>query len=273
MSMRRSGRILAAVIGFALVSSGTVRAGIIPIFDPTGAYLSQTVGVAIPVPAAINTNVPIPTLSSISGNGLTVTLSPEPQSHFFSNGTISPPFNGWATWGTPPHAQSTNPGGVLWTGLPATGATSTTITLTFSHPVAAFGLEAEPGAFDRFPITATFFNGATNLGSITRSVDGLGQPLNNTSDKATAGALLFAATITPGSPLITSVQLSAPEGVPGGIAGLTGADGISFAQVRFSNTPIFIPEPGTVALLGAGIVGLFAVRRLRRGKGEEPRFS
>jgi hypothetical protein len=264
MSMRRSGLILAAVIGVALVSSGTVRAGIIPIFDPTGGYLSQTVEVPIPIPAPINTNTTIPTLTSISGNGLTVTFSQPLQSRFFSNGVVNPPFNGWATWGTPPHVQSANPGGVLWSGLPSMGQTSTTVTLTFSHPVGAFGLEATPGQFDVFPVTATFFHGATNLGSITRNVDGAGQPLNHDVDQSTAGALLFAATITPGTPLFTSVQLRVPEGDIGLLRGLTGADGVAIGQVRFSNTAIFIPEPGTVALLAVGLTALFAGRRLRR---------
>jgi hypothetical protein len=277
MSTGRSGRLFAAAVGVALVAAGTGRAGIIAINNPNGAYQALTTKVPIPQPAPINSGSP-GFVSSISGGGLTVGIANTNsamgvESRVFTPGVVQPPNNGWATWGNLPQVESTNPGGVLFSGLPPKAATNTTLTLTFDHPVAAFGLEAQPGQFDAYNITATFFNGSTNLGSITRTVDGLGQPLNNTSDAATAGALLFAATITPGSPEFTSVQLSVPEGVLGSIAATPGASGEAFAQARFSELPLsvvngevvgVVPEPATVVLLGVGLGALVVARRLRR---------
>jgi hypothetical protein len=45
-------------------------------------------------------------------------------------------------------------------------------------------------------------------------------------------------------------------------------DNVDFQPNPF--TPLDIPEPGTLALLATGAVGLLAVRRRRHPKGEPP---
>ena len=103
----------------------------------------------------------------------------------------------YPTWGSPPQTESATPRVLDGNGAP-------TITFTLSQPVHTFGLEAQPEAFEILNITATFFNGATPIGSISRTVDGLGDPL---ALEAGAGTQLFAATTTPDQ-VITSVVLT-----------------------------------------------------------------
>lgn len=167
-------------------------------------------------------------VSSISGGGQTVT---------FSTAVLAEtvPGGGWATWGAPPNTESATP-----RVLAAFGATS--LTLTLSAPVSTFGFEVEPDAFASVPITATFMNGATVLGTVTRTING------------NAGALLAAAS---DSTPITSVVITAPSG----------ADGFAIAQVRSGATFISsAPVPPTIvlAVLGLASLALFTWRGKHR---------
>jgi hypothetical protein len=148
------------------------------------------------------------------------------------------PGGGWATWNSPPAVESSTPKVLAVT----TGLTSFTITL--GTPFTVFGFELEPNNGTQ-SITATYYNSATVLGTITRSVVG------------TSGALLFAAS---SSTPITSVVLTVPAG----------ASGFAMAQIRHGSlvvssalaTPALgMPAMGglAMALLAAGV--LLARRR------------
>lgn len=138
--------------------------------------------------------------------------------------------SGWASWGSPPDTEQANPR-VFWT----QGVTD--LTFTFSTPVDVWGFEAQPNPFSVFDITAEYFNGATLLGTITRSVDG------------NAGARLFAAAADFGTSF-THVRVR------------SGAD-FAVAQLRYRlDDGSVIPEPATwgMMIVGFGFVG-FAMRR------------
>src|SRR5262249_476807 len=108
----------------------------------------------------------------------------------------------------------------------------TSLTLTSNLLLTTFGLEAQPNTTVPATITATFFNGNTQVGQIIQAVDGDG------------GARLFAASsTTPFNPIV-----------------LSPTDDFAVAQVRA------VPEPSAVVnLAAAGVCGLAAwLRRARR---------
>jgi hypothetical protein len=133
--------------------------------------------------------------------------------------------NSWATWGCPPATESCTPN-VLW------NQGFNTLTITFA-PEKIFGFELEPDNFAVEEVTAQFFDGANLVGTIDLFPNG------------SAGALLFAAQ-TDGQ--FTSVV----------ITDLAGGD-FAIAQLRSGTTST--PEPGTMVLLGTGLLGALAVMR------------
>jgi hypothetical protein len=169
------------------------------------------------------------TVVSIPGANLstTNTLTDGTETFTFSN-TVdvrTVPAGGWATWASPPNVESSTPKVLAIT----TGLTSFTITL--SPPRATFGIEIEPNNGTQ-PITLTYFNGATTLGTISQSIVG------------TSGARLFAAS---SSTPITSVSLTIPSG----------ASGFAMAQFRYGSTFLgattAVPAAGLPALSGLAL--------------------
>jgi len=142
----------------------------------------------------------------------------------------------WATWGSPPDTEQDNPR--IWF---TQGAT--TLTFTFDTPVSLWGFEAEPNPFADIDFTVEYFDGATSLGTISRTING------------NAGARLLAAAADVGDSF-TSVTVTA------------GSD-FAIAQLRyaFGPTPFtLVPEPATWAMMiaGFGLVGFAARRRATR---------
>jgi hypothetical protein len=224
----------------------SLQAGLIPINDPNAAYQAATNKISIT--AADGTSA-----TSVTDGFQTVTASST-----LTAGTVVPNMQSlgiFPTWGSPPQTESATP-----RALDGNGAA--TITFTLSQPMHTFGLEAQPEAFEILNITATFFNGATPIGSITRAVDGLGDP---DALEPGAGAKLFAATTTPDQ-LITSVVLTV-EPPPFNDE----PTGFIVAQLRYSSATlnvingevVSVPEPSTLALLFAAGAALMGYRRLR----------
>jgi hypothetical protein len=201
------------------------KAQFFPISSPVTAYTTQTTLVPIADP---NFSV----VPSISASGQTFT---------FATGltafTVGP--GGWSAWGSPPDTEGSTPR-VL-----ASDINQTALTFTLSTPANTVGFEIEPAnrgaappaAPTPFTISATFFNGGTVLGTVSRAIP------NN-------GALLEAASST--TP-ITSIQISSPFA----------AGGFALAQFRFGNVIIGAPPPtapasvptlGTTALAGLALL-------------------
>jgi hypothetical protein len=165
------------------------------------------------------------TVMSIPGANLSTatTLTDGIETLTFSN-TVdvrTVPSGGWATWNSPPNVENATPKVLAIT----TGLTSFTITM--SPALATFGIEIEPNNGTQ-PITLTYFNGSTTLGSITRTVVG------------TSGALLFAAS---SSTPITSVTLTIPSA----------ASGFAMAQFRYALPVVTVPTAGLPALSGLAL--------------------
>jgi hypothetical protein len=135
--------------------------------------------------------------------------------------------NSWSTWNCPPATESCTPN-ALW------NAGFSTLTITFPRD-GIVGFELEPDNFAVEEATAQFFDGANLVGTIDLFPDG------------SSGALLFAAQ-TDGQ--FTKIV----------ITDLAGGD-FAIAQLRSGNCCSSIPEPGTMVLLGTGLLcALSAIR-------------
>jgi hypothetical protein len=199
------------------------------ISSPTAQYTGNTTVVPIAV-----TGVPVPSLTS---GGQTLTFSTN-LNQFTVPGS-------WSAWGLPPDTETANPL-VL-----ASAINQTAVTITLSPAARTFGFEIEPANVGGFPptaytISATFFNGATPLGSISRAL-------------TYNGARVFAlSSATP----ITSVQISSP----------LAAGGFALAQFRVGSVLIGeslsviptlgLPELSALGLLLAGAGAMLARRQM-----------
>jgi hypothetical protein len=172
------------------------------------------------------------TLLGVPASPIAITSVADPELHVTFSTALLPLTvgAGWATWGSPPDTEQSNPR-VLWT------QGSTSLTFTFSDVLTGFGFEAQPNPFGVYDITAEFFSGAVSLGTITRSVDGNG------------GARLFAAAADFGDTISSVVVTSSAD--------------FAVAQLRYTIPSGIIPEPATWAMMiaGFGLVGVAARRR------------
>lgn len=171
------------------------------------------------------------TQTTLADGNLTITFSTSMQQ--FTVPTT------WTNWGTPPAVESSTP-----RVLAPVDFTVNSVTLTFSSPLTIFGLEVEPDAFSQgfFPVTESFYNGATLLGTITNSMDG------------STAALFAASSTTP----ITSVNIT----IDGNTNYPPGTDP-AMAEFRYA---LAAPEPGTMFAMVAGLGILLGVKRIRSAR-------
>lgn len=224
-----------------LVICGPAQATLITIPTPgTFGYVGATTLVPITQPSCTNLGSPADPcpagtlVNALSAGGLTITFSSPDSGNLLISRQNVPV--GWGSWNSPPAVESSTPK-VAQNEVNLTCALCT-LTMSFSSPVKTFGFEAEPDPLpNAHTITATFFNGATTVGTISKTFStGLGT------------ASLFAAS-TPDQQF-TSVNVT--------------VDGTDFAiaQLRFSAQAV--PEPSAALLLLGGVGALALVRRLRK---------
>jgi hypothetical protein len=207
-------RFLVAVT-FMLCISGTALAdGFIPILSPDAGYLGTTKYID---PSA---TPDFSFASSITDGIQTVSMDTPLLKVTF-------PY-GWPYWSSSPNSQfgSYDSFPVLFT------SGNNSLTMTFSTAVTSFGFEAEPDFIGIHDLTATFYDGANPIGTITQGVDGYD------------GASLFAGSTTTDE--FTSVKLTSDstdgfQSDPGDFA---------IAAVRY--TPV--PEPSSLILAGTGML-------------------
>lgn len=182
-----------------------------PITSPVPTYTGGTT--LINIAGADGTIV-----NSIADGTETVTLSQS-----LSEQTV--PGGGWGSWGSPPNTEGNTPR-VL-----AVFSQVNSFTMTLSVPMATFGFEVEPDNFVTATINASFYNGGTLLGTVSRQVAG------------NAGALVAGAS---SSLPITSivVTFSANSG------------GFAVARLRYGSTFLASLVPAVPALTPAAFTGL-----------------
>jgi hypothetical protein len=223
-------------VPFAKVSISSVLFGLLAVVP---AAVADTI-TAIPLPNAgytgSTTLIPITgndgdTQTTLADGNLTITFSTLMQ-EFTTPAT-------WTTWGTPPAVESSTP-----RVLAPVDFTVNSVTLTFSAALATFGSEVQPDATSQgfFPVTESFYDGTTLLGTISNSMDG-------------STAALFAASST--AP-ITSVNIT----IAGNSNYPPGTDP-AMAQFRYT---LATPEPGTMLGLATGLGMLLGLKRIRRAR-------
>lgn len=187
LSLALRGSALAVLLSGFFV--GSAWGQFVTFSQPTSLYTSTTTLVNTPGAAPDFTLVP-----SATDGIRTFTFSPS-----LSARTV--PGGGWLTWGSPPNTEGSTPRVLFNTSV-------SPLVITMDQPVAIFGVEIEPNLFGTFLTTATFKNGATVVGTVSRNITGA------------AGALLAAASACAS---FTSVEISAP-----------GAGGFAIARLRYS---------------------------------------
>ena len=237
--MRLLHRILIAGVALALPGSIPAFAQFSAIATPTATYTGSTTLIPITQPDCSGSPAPgnPTTLNSLSTGPQTVTFSTAMTVN--TAGVFPNCGGGWASWGAPPNTESSTPRVV--------DTTSTSLTMTLAVPSSTFGFEVEPANSCpiSFPcpynITATFFNGATQLGAISLNLNG------------NAGAMLEAASST--TPITRVVIAAAP-----------GSGGFGIAQLRYApfTAPVTVTTLSDTALLALafllGTAGLWCRR-------------
>lgn len=207
--MKRALALLAVSVAIVLPA----QAQFSPITQPNAGYVSGTTLLNFAAPD-------FDVLSSLGDATLTV--------GFVGDLTALTVPTTWGSWGAPPNTETSTPR-VLWTnGL-------TDLSFHLSKAVGIFGFEAQPNTETISTLIVTFFNGPTQVGQISRNVDGSG------------GARLFAAQTT------------------GQFTGVTISSTDDFAVARLRYSSVFTaPEPAALSLLilvGIPAAGVYRCRR------------
>lgn len=215
-----------AIVLTLIVSAWLPKASAIefyPILQPNSTYVADTVLMSL---------ASIPDESSVS------VLEQNPQTITFESAVTK--FNvpaQWETWGSPPNTESSTPNILYHTSI-------SQMQMSLSLPSRTFGFElqgANPDVSSEFVVK--FFDGATEIGSITRTVNG------------NAGALLFAGYSLTNT--FNRITIDNPSGDSAGWA---------LANIRYSTTAV--PEPSTYALgvIATVVLGSIARRNRTRAK-------
>jgi hypothetical protein len=205
----------------------SARADFMVIPQPTPEYVAQTTLITIPAGS----------FTQLTSGTFTVNLGQQFDDASFFGGSPTA-----TTWVAPPLIEPATP----TQGWATSDATALSYTLSFSSPVRTFGLEIAPFSIGTDAITATFFNGASVVGTTS---------LTTTYDGNLYHAMLLAATSTDGSLPFTSVTISAPTDI-----------GPWISRVRFSADAVTpAPEPATCGLMlsATTLVILCGWRRIR----------
>jgi hypothetical protein len=221
------------VLGIALIVAGHTYAGTIQLTSASQLSPTDTVltfpGATGPVGTTDNTS---PVSFAAGGNTLSFTASTSVNGAYFENDTVGVSYFETA------FGSGTN----LLYAAGYNGATAP-ITLSFANPVTEVGFNAEEFADGPYTISFTAYNGATDLGTFTASGY---DPANGEA----GGVLSFEGLDSTGG--ITSLNISDGNG-----------DNIALGPITFGGTVTSTPEPGSLTLIGTGLLGLMLAMRKR----------
>ncbi len=192
--------------------------------------------------------------SSFGGAQATSIITACPSGYCFGAGPVAIGYNGYAVTYTATTSQSllSGPGGGYGLGsngnwynvaYAATNTSNTSIFLTFAAPV-------------------------TSVGGIMNYAPGYGTPFLNAYDASNTLIASYDLSVAAGG-------ISTPGGTDAGMfRGVSYAGGISMIELQggyaltqdLEAATATVPEPSTIVLMGAGMLGLVALRRRQRAK-------
>ena len=153
--------------------------------------------------------------------------------------------------------------GTRWDGNFASGTNilatgSTKITLTFTGAITGFGIDAQTSNAGAYGVTIQAYNSSgTLIGTASNSGTSTGRSTNGKFNEAAfAGLTSTAGNISYVVITATGANTSAGFAIDTSLI-------YHFANSQISGNSQATPEPGTLGLLGAGLVGLGWVRRRR----------
>jgi len=214
-----------------LLCLSVAQATFVQISSPDAGYISATT--LIPIPGALGS-----TVGSLNNAFQSIDVAV-----FGQHAKVG---SSWGTWSSPPDSETSTPDLICVAAIPCDSTTGSSNTFALTAAAAIFGFELEPQGFGTYAVSASFFNGATLLGTVTRNVSG------------TSGARLFAGQ---SDIPITSVQLAVDPA----------AGGYGVAQFRYAlavdDPGTSTPEPSTGVLFGlsAGLLGTCVFLKQKRG--------
>lgn len=142
--------------------------------------------------------------------------------------------------------------------FPSLTGSNLQLVLNFNEPTPAQGATLNNATLTLYNGTTALFNSSTGTVNFANTTPGIGTPDFAFGFSSTDAALFDTFLAQPGSGNYTLGLNASLSGVSGGPE--------TFYLAEAVGTPSVVPEPGSLALLGTGLVGLLPIVRRKRRK-------